>query len=210
MRIPAWAQGALFTLVAAGGLPGCALVTDTVDVRYQSAVAAAPVPGAERAVVQVATTEGRSGRPDQISSKKNGYGMEMAAILSSRLPTDLVRDAITEELRKEGFRIGQGAVTVSAEVTKFSNDFKTGFFSADAAGEVTLGIQVRSAAGQILYSRTVTGEGLVTGVQLMGGNNAKDAVEKALSAAVARLVSDQAFTRALLDAGRPQAGSPAS
>ena len=183
---------------------GCALTTDTVDLAYTSTTAATPIPGAERVTVAVQVMDGRTGNRQQVSSKKNGYGMEMAPILSGRAVSDLVRDAITTELKHEGFQVGAGAVSVTADIVKFHNDFKMGFFSGDAVAEVSLAIQVQDGSGHILYTRTLSAEGTEGGVQLATGPNAKKALEKALPAVMVRLVSDQAFTRALLTAS----GSP--
>jgi uncharacterized lipoprotein YajG len=189
-------------LLAASGLAGCALTTDTVDVQYHSTTAVSPALGADQVMVQVQAVDGRTGRLDQISSKKNGYGMEMAAILSIRPVSEIVQQAITEELHKEGFQIGPSRIVVVAEVNKFYNDYKVGFFSSDAVGEVTLAVQVRDSASHILYTRTLTGHGTNGGVMLMGGENARVSLEGALSSAIVRLMSDQAFTRAIQNAGR--------
>jgi uncharacterized lipoprotein YajG len=193
-------------LVGTTYLAGCALTTDTVDIQYHSSTAVSSALGADQVMVEVQTVDGRTGRLDQVSSKKNGYGMEMAAILSARPVSEIVRQALAEELHKEGFLIGQSRIVVVAEINKFSNDYKVGFFSSDAVGEVTLAVQVRDTAGHILYTRTLTGQGTNGGVMLMGGENARVSLEAALSSAVVRLMSDQAFTRAIQDAGRAGLG----
>ena len=178
-------------------LAGCAFTTDTVDIRYQSTAAAAPIPGAAQIAVTVVVNDARSGRPDQVSVKKNGYGMEMAPILASRPVADIIRDAVTDELRRDGFGIGPGGKAVVVDIAKFNNDFKTGFFSGDAASEVFLSVQVRTASGQIAYSRPITGENATSGVVMMGGDNAKQSLERSLSNAVAKLMADPSFTQAL-------------
>ena len=180
---------------------GCALSTDTVDIGYHSTTAATPIPGAERVTVDVQTTDSRTGNLMQVSSKKNGYGMEMAPILSSHAASDIVRDALTVELQREGFQVGPSRLTVAADVVKFHNDFKIGFFSGDAVAEISLAVQVRDGSGRILYSRTLSADGTEGGIQLANGTNAKLALERALPAVMVRLMSDQAFTRALVNAG---------
>jgi len=183
-------------------LPGCALTEDTVRIQYHSATAPSQIPEASRVTVEVRAVEGRGGgRPDQVSSKKNGYGMEMAAILSDRPVPQIVQQAISDELRSTGFQLGAGSVVVVADVNKFSNDYKVGFWSANAVAEVTLAIQVRDPSDRIVYARTLTGQGNNGGAMIMGGENARVSLESALSAAVLRLMSDPAFTRGLLDAG---------
>jgi hypothetical protein len=191
----------LVAMGALGSLPGCALTTDTIHIQYNSAAAPSRIEEAGHVTVNVRAIEGRSGRPDQVSSKKNGYGMEMAAILSDRPVLQIVQQAISEELRNVGFQTGAGSVVVVAEVNKFSNDYKVGFWSATAAAEVTLAIQVRDRADHIVYARTLTGQGTNGGVVIMGGENARVSLESALSATVVPLMSDPAFTRAVSEAG---------
>ena len=152
-------------------------------------------------MVEVRSTAGGSGQLDKISNKKNGYGMEMAPILSDRPITQIVQQAISDELRSEGFQIGPGPAIVTAEVDKFSTDYKVGFWAATAAAEVTLAVQVRDRGDHIIYARTLTGEGSNGGSVIMDGENARIPLEAALSAAIARLMSDPSFTRAILDAG---------
>jgi len=192
----------LACLLSAIALSGCALISDTVDIQYHSTTATAPLLGAGQVRVEVAVNDGRTGRPDQIGVKKNGYGMEMAPILASRPVPDLVRDALVLELRKEGFDIGPGGMIVVVDVTKFSNDFKMGFFSGDAASEAILGVQVRNPAGRIVYSRTIAGDNSTGGVFIAGGDNAKASLERSLSNAIAKLMADPAFSRAILDTAR--------
>jgi uncharacterized lipoprotein len=94
--------------------------------------------------VMVAVTDIRGGRPDQIGVKKNGYGMEMAPILASRPVSEVVRGAVTEELRKSGFDVGPSEIVVAVDLVRLTNDFKMGFFSGDAVAEITLAVQVKS------------------------------------------------------------------
>ena len=183
---------------------GCALVVDKEDVVYTpTATAPSPVLGAAGVTVQVDTVDRRSGDPAQISSKKNGYGMEMAAILSNRPIADIVGEAIGTELRRRGFTVAPSSLVVAAEIIRFRSNFETGFFSADSRADVTIAVQVRRGTGPILYSRTISGEAKETGVQIMGGKNAKASLEKALPDAIDRLMADQAFLQALTALGRP-------
>jgi uncharacterized lipoprotein YajG len=131
--------------------------------------------------------------------------MEMASILSKNSIADLVTKAISDELMHEGFRVGDSSVVVTADIVQFRNDFKTGFWSGDAVGQVTLGVQVKDAAGNIKYSKTIAADGTEPAIQVMGGDNAKAAMERALPAAVSKLLADQAFTKALLTSGSPAA-----
>lgn len=89
-------------------------------------------------------------------------------------------------------------ILAEVELVKFYNDFKTGFWSGDAVGEVVMGIKVKKADGNITYAKSITGTYTETGVQLASGNNAKTALEGALRDAVAKLTKDDEFIKALL------------
>ncbi len=195
--------------LAAIWLSGCALATDKIDIQYISLVASNAVPGAQRVVVQVNGTEGRASNLNRVSVKKNGYGMEMAPIISNTPIPELAKNALSQELSRMGFQIGSGQVIVSAEVNKFYNDFKVGFFSGNAVSEVTLTVQVRTVSGQILYAKTLTGESDEGGVMIASGENTRISLEKAFATSIARIVSDPKFSQAILEANSPT-GKPVS
>src|ERR1700722_16019484 len=98
----------LALLGALATLSGCALSEDTIHIQYNSVTTPSRIPEAMRVTVETRAVEGRSGRPDQVSRKKNGCGMEMAAILSDRPVLQIVQHAIFDELRSTGFQIGAG------------------------------------------------------------------------------------------------------
>jgi hypothetical protein len=82
-------------------------------------------------------------RPDKsrVAVKKNGYGMEMAAIESKRSVADYFREAMESELKNRGFQIGQGR-RVNVTIIRFSNDFKIGVFAGDAVAELQMEVSV--------------------------------------------------------------------
>jgi uncharacterized lipoprotein len=181
---------------------GCALTTAEVDVPYQSAIALpVPVPGAAHVTVAVAATDGRTTYRDRVGSKKNGYGMEMAAIVATNDLPASVSGAFKQELAARGFRIGDGGAAVKVELVRFYNDFKTGFFSGDAVSTVAFNVKVVSANGAILFSKYYEGSGTEPNIQIAGGDNARAALTKAFSASVNSAVSDPDFIQAVLTAG---------
>ena len=175
---------------------GCAFTVDNEDIVYRPS-SAIPVSGASNVTVQVDTSDNRSGNKLQIGAKKNGYGMELAPILSTRPIADIVRDALTDELRRRGYKIGAGGMIVSAEVIRFRSNYEVGFFSADAKSEATMAIQVHTPSGRLLYSKTVTGDGAELNNMVMGGGNTKIALERALPEAIMKVMIDPAFINAL-------------
>jgi uncharacterized lipoprotein len=193
-------------IVAAGLMVGCALSEDKVPVDYvPDPTPRAAVAGAGSVTLSLTATDKRTQYNDRIGTKKNGYGMEMARIVSTNDVVDLVRTSLEQELKAEGFRIGEGGAALTIEVQNFYNNFKLGLFAGTAVAEVTFTVKVRNAAGTLLYQNAYTGSGTVDDVMLAGGTNAKAAVEKALAAAV-KLAADDAELRKVLLSTRPQAG----
>jgi uncharacterized lipoprotein len=181
---------------------GCALTTATIDVPYQSTSSSvAAVPGAENVYVTVVTTDGRTTYRDRVSSKKNGYGVEMAAILASNdLPTS-ISDAFKQELSARGFKVGPAGANVQVELVRFYNDFKNGFFSGDAVATVSFNVKVMSPSGSIAFSKYYEGTGTEPNIQMASGDNARAALIKAFAAGVNSTVNDPDFINAVLAAG---------
>ena len=184
-------------------LSGCALTTAKIDVPYErGSSAVVSVPGASNESVEVTATDGRTTYRDRVSSKKNGYGMEMAAIVANNdLPTS-VREAFKQELSARGFRIGSPGANVQVEMVRFYNDFKNGFLSGDAVATVGFNVKVLTASGGIVFSKYYEGTGTEPNIQFAGGDNARAALVKAFSASVNNVVSDPEFVNAVLTASR--------
>jgi len=188
----------LYIPLACLGLSGCALGVEQIEIAYQQQSAAAPVEGASNAPVDLRITTASLPRPERVGVKKNGYGMELGGIAPSRPIADIVRDSFTTELTQRGFPLMAGGQVFDVDVIKFANDFKMGFFTADAVAEVTLVTVIRGKTGQILFTKTVNGRGKSETLLLMIPSEARKALVLALSDAVHTVVSDPEFTRALL------------
>lgn len=195
-------------LILAGSVSACALTEDTVSLQYQPMPNVTEVPGAKQAGIVVSVADVRTAHGDRVSTKKNGYGMEMAAIRSDRDVPTLVKEAIETELKARGFRVGEGPAQAKGSLLRFYNDFKIGFFSGDAVAEVAFNIQVVGANGAILFSKPINSSGKAADILLANGSNAKEALENGLRTAVANLMNDPEFIAAVLKAGA--AGKPIS
>ncbi|HWP59587.1 MAG TPA: YajG family lipoprotein [Candidatus Acidoferrales bacterium] len=178
---------------------GCALTTDYVTLSYAPQTGINKIVGAEAIKVDVEVLDVRAIR-DKVSAKKNGYGMEMAPIIAKEDVATTIATAIESELANRGFIPGAGSVRLLAELQKFYNDFKTGFWSGTAAAELIMNVQIKKSDGTIVYSRLVAGEGNIPGIQLASGENARNALDAALKDAVAKLFDDGAFIQALFKA----------
>lgn len=190
---------ALATCVSVASLTGCALTTDRVDIQYSPQMGVEQVPGAQNVVVNVKVVDQRRDT-SKVSSKKNGFGMEMAPIVANEDVAVTIRRAIEEELKARGFKLGADAATVkiAADLTRFYNDFKIGFFAGDAVADLNMVVSVRSAQGNMLYSRHVSAQGVEPNIQLALGHNAQAALNKALESGIKMLFEDQAFLEALV------------
>ena len=192
---------AAIAAVAAGLLSACALTEDKVPVDYIPNEGVTRVVGAEAISLTVTSADKRTQFADRISTKKNGYGMEMARIIAVNDVVEVVRSGVERELTAQGFAIGSGGVSVIVELQNFYNNFRVGFASGNAVADVALAVKVRSAAGGLVYSQTYDAS-ISTDVFLASGENARAALQKALTTATRKIVDDRALQEALL-ATRP-------
>ena len=198
---------AIACCVAVASLSGCALTTEQIELNYTQQVGVAKVAGAENVSVNVQVTDQRLDK-SKVSSKKNGFGMEMAPITAAEDVAVTVRKAIENELQARGFQLGSDAalVKVAADVTRFYNDHKMGFFAGDAVADLNLSVTVKSQNGALLFSKQIIAQGMEKNTQLATGNNARLALDRALENGMKMLFEDPAFVAALLAAS----GSPAA
>jgi uncharacterized lipoprotein len=186
----------------------CALTVDKIDVPYVSQGNISVVQGAATAApVAVEPRDGRTVYRDRVSVKKNGYGMEMANIVSSNDIPQTAADAVRQELESLGFKSGPGGSRVVVEVTRFYSDFKMGFFAGDAVAEAEVNVQIVAPDGTIVYNKHYEGGAIEPNIQLATGSNARLALIGALKNVVASIYSDPALQQALLT-GRAPAVAP--
>lgn len=190
---------AIASCIAIVSLSGCALTTDRIDIQYSQQQSIAQIPGANNVSVNVQVADQRQDK-SKVSSKKNGFGMEMAPILASEDVAVTVRRAIEQELKTRGFQLGSDAalVQISADLNRFYNDHKIGFFAGDAVADLNMSITVKSKKGEVLYMKQVAAQGIEPNTQLMTGENAKLALNRALANGMKYLFEDQAFLSALI------------
>ena len=195
------------TFAVALSVAGCALTEDTVSLKYSAMPGVVPLPTAQLVQVDVVASDARVDHQDRVSVKKNGYGMEMAAIRSDRDIVALVKESIDTELSARGFKAASGAGHVKVEVMKFYCDFKVGFFTGDAVAEVLFNVQVVGPNNAILYSKPVSSTGKNADIMMASGSNAKVALENGLQVAVANLMNDPEFISAVFkSAGKAAPG----
>ncbi len=181
------------------GLSGCALTTEKIEIQYIPQPSVAQIPGASAISVKVQVADQRQDK-SKVSSKKNGYGMEMAPILAIEEVAITVRKAIEVELEARGFKLGSDSalVEISGDLTRFYNDHKVGFFSGDAVADINMSISVKTKQGVIVYTRQLVAQGIEANTQLMTGKNAKRALDRALGNGMKILFEDQEFLKAMI------------
>ena len=186
-------------LACAAALSGCALTTDRIDLSYAQQAGVGVLVGAEDVTVNVQVEDQRQDK-SKVSSKKNGFGVEMAPIVANEDVAITIRRAIQQELTARGFGLGadDALVHIQADLTRFYNDHKTGFFAGDAVADINLRVAVQSTSGEQLFAKQVAAQGIEPNTQLMTGNNARLALNRALENGMKVLFEDQAFIAALL------------
>ena len=192
---------AAIAAIAAGLLSACALTEDKVPVDYIPNEGVTQVVGAEAISLTVTSADKRTQFADRISTKKNMYGMEMARIVAANDVVEVVRGGVERELKAQGFAVGPGNASITVELQNFYNNFRVGFATGGAVADVALAVKVRNAGGALVYSQTYDAS-LSNDVFMASGENAKAALEKALTTATRKIVDDKALQEALL-ATRP-------
>jgi len=180
---------------------GCALTEDAIPVKYSAPASISVVPGAKDVTVSVTAADGRVSNRDRVSTKKNGYGMEMAKIIASNDVVAEVGQAVQSELSSLGFNVGPGGIAISVQTTNFYNDFKPSFWTAEAVAEVAFDLTAKRQDGTLVYSRSYRAVGVNKDVMLMMGEQAAPALSAALRDAVQLVVQDANLHQALLQAG---------
>lgn len=177
-------------------LAGCGLTTERIPISYRPEGATIRIQGVEKTHVVVRVSDLRK-NPPELSKKGDEYEI-LAPILAENDVAEVLRQAIASELKQAGYTIGPSGAVVDVELNKFYNRFLGG----KSVAEIFMHVQVRDQSGGLRFSTIVQGEGVKTGVALRSGENAKYALDAALSDAVRRLMTDIRFTDALLAAGK--------
>lgn len=180
-------------------LSGCAFTTDRIELNYVKQQEVARIPGADSIAVNVQINDQRQDK-SKVSSKKNGFGMETAPILAIEDVTITIKRAMEQELQSRGFKVGpqESMVQLKADLVRFYNDHKTGFFAGDSVAELNLNVNVMTKDGKSAYSRNIAAQGMEPNIQIMSGDNAKLALDRALANGMKILFEDQDFISALM------------
>ena len=177
---------------------GCAVTEDKIDIPYQGRANITVVQGADKVNVEVKNEDKRTVFKDRVGAKKNGYGMEMAKIVPTNDVAKTFSDAVMFELENLGFKNGAGGKTVKVELVRFYNDFKMGFFAGDAVADGLVNIVVTNNKNEVIFTRSYEGGAVYPNIQLALGENAREALIKAMTDIVGKVAQDKELHAALL------------
>ena len=181
-------------------LPGCAFSTDRIDLSYSPKAEVIPTKEADNVGIGLNVYDERQDKSNKVSSKKNGFGIETAPILANEDINVTFRKAIELELRARGFKIdNQAIVSVDVNLIKLWNDFKLGVFAGDSTAELNMSITVKDKSGKVYYTKIITAQGIEPNIQLMTGDNAKLALDRALENGIRQLFADKMFFQRLIE-----------
>lgn len=188
----------------------CAIIDESIDIKPQlPAQAEAIAPDSAGITVAVKAADVRTQHRDRVATKKNGYGIEMAKITSTKDVPELVRSSVEADLKAHGYTIGEGGLVATVELTNFYSDFKPAFLVpvADSASEVSFNVKL-TIAGNLVYSNYYSGLGSRQDVLIMTPGASRSSLEHALTDAVSKVDKDQALFAAMSSRGALASASP--
>jgi uncharacterized lipoprotein YajG len=184
---------------------GCGVTRDSIKINYIPLDNPHEVRGAESVTVGVRVVDVRT-NTENVGRKTKEYNWSGSIVVENDL-TAVVAEAVEKELTNRGFKLGSGSVVVSAELSRFYNEFNG--VPEEAAAEVILTAQVKRVDGSVVFSKLVKGESYVLyrtwkgTLFRTGAGYAKLSLEAALRKAIGELINDSAFINALFTAAKP-------
>jgi hypothetical protein len=179
-------------------ISGCGLKSDIITINYTPYPSAQIVSGADAVAVRVNVADERKIK-ENVGKKGDEYSFLGEIIVQNDI-ADTFAKAIEFELQALGFKLAEEAVEVYVEIIKFYSVFKG--FNEKAIAELIMNVQVKDAFGDIVFTETITGEGIKSSGALRTGEDAKVVLETALKDAVSQLVTDKNFISALFKAAQ--------
>lgn len=189
-------KGALACAIA---LSGCTIIPDKIDLQYTHLPGVPHLQGAAQVAVNVQVIDQRPDKSN-VGYKKGSNGVEMASITTSEEVAVTLRKAIETELRARGFAVTSdlALVQIAADLTRFYNTHRWGIVKGQAEADLAMTVSVKSKFGVLLYSQHIAVQGIEENTVVMGGENARLALDKALGNGMKSLFNDRAFVAALM------------
>lgn len=191
----------VFVAAMLQSLGACAFHTEEVDIKYGAPQSAVQVPGASAVAVTVTGSDERAANRDRISTKRNGYYIPLAPILSSRDVVEIVRESVESEFRAQGYRIEGGGRTIEVKLFTFYTEMGFG-----AHANVNALVSVKAPDGTTLASTPVMGDDSSAIILANLAVFAREHLERALRKFTLAVVEDPTIRTALI--GQPAATLP--
>lgn len=187
----------LFLLSLLFCFSGCSYVPERVEVSYNPLQQAEKIEKAAEVNVSVQVVDNRRDGKT-VSRKKGDYNIERASIQLSNDLSQEITWAMSTELLNRGFNLAENGTHIDIEIQKFYNEFKEGFFGSRGLSELILSVIVTKKEGSIFYSKMIIGIGENDSVWIHSGNNARRALNAALTDAIQKLFNDRSFIQSLI------------
>lgn len=176
-------------------LGACATVEDTPHFpSYQAQPAL--IAGAQNIKVEVEVNDARDYNRERISTKINGFGMEMAAIRSADDIAQVVKQATEACLTARGYNLAGDGDHLNIGIKTFYATYKSGIVSMSVLGVVDLDVTLADQNGHQLYQTSEHGTSSDSAL-LANGSNAARALNEAMGNAFDQLFGDRGFMLAL-------------
>jgi uncharacterized lipoprotein YajG len=185
------------------GLSACSNLRDeSVAIEYKpESSPVAVVPGAEKVEVYLVGVDKRVERTNNVATKE---GIFAAQVSASNDVVEVVRSAVEQGIKSEGFVIGGGGPVITVEVQNVHNAYRPDGFSNATRANVAFTLRVKNAIGATLYSSFYEGSGKTSYFIDESADEAKASLEQALAVAIRLVTTDNALSAALLSSGRSE------
>jgi uncharacterized lipoprotein YajG len=173
----------------------CVLVACTHEERISLSSPApanvAPVAGADRVSLDVVTQDKRAQFADRVGTVRSNS----KRIVSDGDVADLIRSAVEQGMKAQGFVLAAGGLIVTVELQNFYCDR-----SWSTSASVAFTLRARDNAGRTLYARYYESTGKEGATLAQGADDCRLAFERAIQSVVKQVIDDKALQTALLSA----------
>lgn len=148
-------------VVVLAALGGCAFTQATLNVGYTEAMASrGPLSSIAPRRIDVGAFADRRPETNKIGYKRNGFGQKTADIVTTKPVPDIVKEALTAELKKNGHDVttAERDLVLSGDITTFWFELQVNFATIEFFGTsaITLNV-VDGRTGTTLLTRNYQG-----------------------------------------------------
>ncbi|HUY26921.1 MAG TPA: YajG family lipoprotein [Candidatus Binataceae bacterium] len=192
----------IMILAAVMGAACAAVSSNPITLEYTAPDFLNPAQGAEGVTLRVVVYDARADR-SSLGNLQDSTGAVIGPITTTSSVTDTIAQAAASGLATRGFNVtATGPVIVRIDLARFDNQFEATTLGRSASARMVINVQVIGAGGKQIYAKTYSADGHNANFQSASGDNAKPALDRALSGAVNVLVTDPDFIAALERAAR--------